>query len=86
VAQPFYSAMDVDAERSVWLGAGLVGVAAAVVSWGARRLRRTAAASGATPAQRSRAETESPLLEAARSPDAGIPTARPAEQRVDRDA
>lgn len=40
LAQPLYTPMDSDDQQSIWLGAALIGVAAAIVWWLARRLRR----------------------------------------------
>jgi hypothetical protein len=45
--QPLYEPMESDVQQSLWLGAAAIGVAAAGVSWFARRLaRRSAASSG----------------------------------------
>lgn len=43
--QPLYEPMDSDVQRSLWLGAAVIGVAAAAVSWFARGLARRDAAS-----------------------------------------
>jgi hypothetical protein len=38
--QPLYASMDSDAQQSIWLGAAVVGVAAAGVSWFAYRISK----------------------------------------------
>jgi hypothetical protein len=40
VAQPFFEPMPAEASRAIWLGAGLVSVVAAGLSWCAHRLAR----------------------------------------------
>jgi hypothetical protein len=46
--QPLYASMDADARQSIWLGAAVIGVAAAGVSWFAYRLTKGDAVSRAT--------------------------------------
>ncbi len=46
-AQPLFEPMDSDDQRSIWLGAAIIGVAAAGVSWFAHRRHRGDVASGA---------------------------------------
>jgi hypothetical protein len=45
--QPLYASMDSDAQQSIWLGAAVVGVAAAGVSWFAYRITKGNTASRA---------------------------------------
>lgn len=51
-AQPLYESMADDAQQTIWLGAGLAGIAALGMGWMARRLATTAAASGPQDAHR----------------------------------
>jgi hypothetical protein len=59
--QPLFEPMDPGAQRSIWLGAAAVGVAAAGVSWFAYRLSRGAAASRAS-AERAPVLPPAPVL------------------------
>ena len=61
VAQPLFEPMTSDAQRSIWFGAAVVGVAATGMGWYARRLARPAAASQAS-ADRANARRSSPAL------------------------
>lgn len=81
VVQPLYEPMPADAMRSIWLGAAVVGVAAAGMSWCARRLTRPSADAGlaAEPAQR-RSSSPVPLTAGGQPADglfAPVPPADP---------
>jgi hypothetical protein len=67
VLQPWFTPMESDAQWSIWIGAALVGGAAAGAAWCARRLARPVASSHSI---------EEPALAANRSP-ALLPDAQP---------
>jgi hypothetical protein len=64
--QPLYEPMESDVQRSLWLGAAVIGVAAAAVSWFARRLARRDAASHAV--------ADPAFVGSGGLPDARVPT------------
>ncbi len=71
--QPLFAPMDADAQRSIWLGAAAVGVAAAGVSWFACRLDRGDAASRASAARATALPTAPVPLAEARRPGEEAP-------------
>jgi hypothetical protein len=72
VSQPVFEPMTTDAQRSIWFGAAVVGVAATGIGWFARRLARDAAVSRASAAEADVPQPSPVLLPDAQRPAESI--------------